>query len=130
MTTPLAFVLFIVVVALIFDFANARPRTLLHRSINRVLSPGIAVMWAAYFSDSRFGTRSKTIGGDMIDIGLIGGGSSGCSSAIDWCDHLGRLTWYWAPSVRLTPWSVGTRRRNNARLAAGQGLEDYSSVTG
>jgi PiT family inorganic phosphate transporter len=41
----------------------------------RVLSPGIAVIWAAFFNFvafALFGTRvAKTIGGDLIDINLV-----------------------------------------------------------
>ncbi|HEV8358354.1 MAG TPA: inorganic phosphate transporter [Gemmatimonadales bacterium] len=53
MTAPVALVVFIIVVALVFDFING-----FHDSANsiatvvgtRVLSPGVAVVWAAFFN--------------------------------------------------------------------------------
>jgi PiT family inorganic phosphate transporter len=78
MTTVMVFVVFIVGVALVFDYVNGW-----HDSANsiatvvstRVLSPGLAVVWAAFFNFvafALFGTRvAKTIGGDLIDINLI-----------------------------------------------------------
>ncbi len=71
-------VLFIVLVALVFDFTNG-----FHDAANsiatvvstRVLSPRYAVMWAATFNFiafAVFGTRvAKTIGGDLVRIDLI-----------------------------------------------------------
>src|SRR6266850_3493493 len=71
-------VLFIVLVALVFDFTNG-----FHDAANsiatvvstRVLSPRYAVMWAATFNFiafAFFGTRvAKTIGGDLVRIDLI-----------------------------------------------------------
>ncbi len=78
MTATLLFALFIVLVALTFDFING-----FHDAANsiatvvstRVLSPGIAVAWAAFFNFVAFaimGTRvAKTIGGDLVRIELI-----------------------------------------------------------
>jgi PiT family inorganic phosphate transporter len=75
MTTNLAFVILIITVALVFDYING-----FHDAANsiatvvstRVLSPGIAVIWASFFNFAAFailGTRvAKTIGGDMVDI--------------------------------------------------------------
>lgn len=75
MTATLTLVVVIIIVALIFDYING-----FHDAANsiatvvstRVLSPGVAVMWAAFFNFVAFlvfGTRvAKTIGGDMIDI--------------------------------------------------------------
>ena len=66
-------VVLIIVVALIFDYVNG-----FHDAANsiatvvatRVLSPGVAVAWAAFFNFIAFlvfGTAvAKTIGGDMI----------------------------------------------------------------
>lgn len=71
-------VIFIIVVALIFDYTNG-----FHDAANsiatvvatRVLSPGVAVFWAAFFNFIAFlvfGTAvAKTIGGDMVDIARI-----------------------------------------------------------
>src|SRR2546427_2793514 len=78
MTALMAFVVFVIVAALIFDYVNG-----FHDAANsiatvvstRVLSPGIAVVWAAFFNFiafAIFGTRvAKTVGGDMINIKLI-----------------------------------------------------------
>ena len=68
MTTPLAFVLFIIAIGLIFDFANGwhdAANSIATVVSTRVLSPGIAVVWAAAFNFiafAVFGTRvAKTI---------------------------------------------------------------------
>ncbi|MDI1240312.1 MAG: inorganic phosphate transporter [bacterium] len=73
-------VVLIIAVALIFDYVNG-----FHDAANsiatvvatRVLSPGVAVAWAAFFNFIAFlvfGTAvAKTIGGDLIDIAKIPG---------------------------------------------------------
>ncbi len=78
MTATLTFVVIIIIVALIFDYING-----FHDAANsiatvvstRVLSPGIAVAWAAFFNFIAFlvfGTRvAKTIGGDMVEINML-----------------------------------------------------------
>jgi PiT family inorganic phosphate transporter len=78
MTTLLALVLFIILVALIFDFANGwhdAANSIATVVSTRVLTPGIAVVWAAAFNFiafAVFGTRvAKTIGGDLVNIKLI-----------------------------------------------------------
>jgi PiT family inorganic phosphate transporter len=78
MTTPLLFVCVIVVTALIFDVANGwhdAANSIATVVSTRVLSPGIAVMWAAFFNFVAFlifGTRvAQTIGGDLVRIDLI-----------------------------------------------------------
>jgi inorganic phosphate transporter, PiT family len=78
MTTLFALVLFIIVVALIFDFANGwhdAANSIATVVSTRVLSPGVAVIWAAVFNFVAFilfGTRvAKTIGGDLVNITLI-----------------------------------------------------------
>src|SRR5438093_10606953 len=77
-TASLALVIVIIAVALVFDYVNG-----FHDAANsiatvvstRVLSPGIAVVWAAFFNFiafAIFGTRvAKTVGGDMINIKVI-----------------------------------------------------------
>lgn len=76
----LSLVIFIILVALVFDYING-----FHDAANsiatvvatRVLSPGVAVVWAAFFNFVAFiifGTAvAKTIGGDMVDITRIPG---------------------------------------------------------
>jgi PiT family inorganic phosphate transporter len=78
MSATLAFVILIIAVALVFDYING-----FHDAANsiatvvstRVLSPGVAVIWAAFFNFVAFavlGTRvAKTIGGDMVNINLV-----------------------------------------------------------
>lgn len=100
MTETVAFVLAIVVVALIFDFING-----FHDAANsiatvvstRVLSPFAAVGWAAFWNfvaAFTFGTAiAKTIGKGMIDLSVVDptvilGGLLG---AIIW----DLMTWWW-----------------------------------
>ncbi len=71
-------VVFIIIIALVFDYVNG-----FHDAANsiatvvatRVLSPGAAVAWAAYFNFIAFlvfGTSvAKTIGGGMVNINTI-----------------------------------------------------------
>ncbi len=71
-------VVFIIFIALVFDYVNG-----FHDAANsiativstRVLSPSVAVAWAAFFNFIAFivfGTAvAKTIGGDMVNIGAI-----------------------------------------------------------
>ena len=78
MTASFSFAVLIVFVALVFDYTNG-----FHDAANsiatvvstRVLSPGLAVVWAATFNFVAFavlGTRvAKTIGGDLVRIELI-----------------------------------------------------------
>ncbi len=77
MTTLMAFVVFFIAIALVFDYING-----FHDAANsiatvvstRVLSPGVAVVWAAFFNFiafAVFGTRvAKTVAGDMINSGI------------------------------------------------------------
>src|SRR4029453_485622 len=77
-TASLGLVILIIVLALVFDYVNG-----FHDAANsiatvvatRVLSPGVAVAWAAFFNFIAFlvfGTAvAKTIGGDMVNIAAI-----------------------------------------------------------
>lgn len=77
-TVAFSLVVFIIFIALVFDYVNG-----FHDAANsiatvvatRVLSPGVAVMWAAFFNFIAFlvfGTAvAKTIGGDMVNIAII-----------------------------------------------------------
>src|ERR1041384_4444367 len=104
----LLIVIGIIGVALIFDFING-----FHDAANsiatvvstRVLSPGQAVVWAAFFNfvaAFTFGTAvAKTIGKGMIDLsavtfGVIFGGLMG---AIIW----DLITWYFGLPTRPSP---------------------------
>src|SRR5574338_780858 len=80
MEPTVSFILVIIAFALAFDYING-----FHDAANsiatvvatRVLSPGVAVAWAAFFNFVAFlvfGTAvAKTIGGDMVDIAKIPG---------------------------------------------------------
>jgi inorganic phosphate transporter, PiT family len=102
-SAALGLVVLIIIVALIFDYVNG-----FHDAANsiatvvatRVLSPGVAVAWAAFFNFIAFlvfGTAvAKTIGGDMVNIAIIPGDDrlfvllAGVLGAIIW----NLITWY------------------------------------
>ena len=103
MTVSLILVILIIFFALLFDFING-----FHDAANsiatvvstRVLTPLVAVGWAAFFNFVAFaimGTRvAKTIGGDMVRIELIPAGArlyvllAGILGAVIW----NLITWY------------------------------------
>jgi PiT family inorganic phosphate transporter len=141
MTTPLAFVFFIIIVALVFDFANGwhdAANSIATVVSTRVLSPGVAVVWAAVFNFIAFaiyGTRvAKTIGGDLIEINLIGKQwqlwvlLSGLIGAIVW----DVITWYYGLPSSSSHALVGAYAGAAiaARLAAGQGIEGLLKAAG
>jgi PiT family inorganic phosphate transporter len=96
----LALVILVIVVALIFDYING-----FHDAANsiatvvstRVLSPGHAVMWAAFFNFVAafvFGTAvAKTVGSGMVDIAIVTTSVilAGLGGAIIW----DLITWYY-----------------------------------
>jgi PiT family inorganic phosphate transporter len=96
----LALVILVVVVALVFDYING-----FHDAANsiatvvstRVLSPGQAVVWAAFFNFAAafiFGTAvAKTVGSGMIDISVVTSSVilAGLIGAIVW----DLITWYY-----------------------------------
>jgi PiT family inorganic phosphate transporter len=96
----LALVILVVVVALVFDYING-----FHDAANsiatvvstRVLSPGQAVLWAAFFNFAAafiFGTAvAKTVGSGMIDISVVTSSVilAGLIGAIVW----DLITWYY-----------------------------------
>jgi PiT family inorganic phosphate transporter len=102
-TASFSLVIFIIFAALVFDFVNG-----FHDAANsiatvvatRVLSPGVAVAWAAFFNFAAFivfGTAvAKTIGGDMVNITAIPPGDqlfvllAGVLGAILW----NLITWW------------------------------------
>src|SRR5215475_14299349 len=93
------YVLLIIAVALVFDFING-----MHDSANsiatvvstRVLSPLLAVFWAAFFNFVAafvFGTAvAKTIGAGLIDVAVVNSNVvlGGLIGAIAW----NLITWY------------------------------------
>lgn len=96
----LALVIFVIVVALVFDYING-----FHDAANsiatvvstRVLSPGQAVVWAAFFNfiaAFTFGTAvAKTMGAGMVDVKIVTASVilAGLIGAIVW----DLLTWYY-----------------------------------
>ena len=102
-SVSLGLVIVIIAVALAFDYVNG-----FHDAANsiatvvatRVLSPGVAVIWAAFFNFIAFvvfGTAvAKTIGSDMVNISAIEPGDqlyvllAGVVGAIIW----NLITWY------------------------------------
>jgi PiT family inorganic phosphate transporter len=104
MTALMAFVVLIILVALVFDYVNG-----FHDAANsiatvvstRVLSPGAAVIWAAFFNFiafAVFGTKvASTIGKGMLNLQLIAEEwrlwaiFSGVMGAIIW----NLITWYY-----------------------------------
>lgn len=100
MDTALATIALVVVVALIFDYING-----FHDAANsiatvvstRVLSPGHAVIWAAFFNFVAaffFGTAvAKTVGSGMVDLNIVTYSVilAGLFGAIIW----NLITWYY-----------------------------------
>ena len=102
-TAAFSLVVLIIFIALVFDYVNG-----FHDAANsiatvvatRVLSPGVAVAWAAFFNFiafAVFGTAvAKTIGGDMVNIAVIPGNDqlfvllAGVLGATIW----NLITWY------------------------------------
>jgi PiT family inorganic phosphate transporter len=99
MDSSLATIILVIIVALIFDYING-----FHDAANsiatvvstRVLSPGHAVMWAAFFNFVAaffFGTGvAKTVGSGMVDLNIVTYGVilAGLGGAIIW----NLITWY------------------------------------
>ena len=100
MDATLSLVVFVIAVALVFDYING-----FHDAANsiatvvstRVLSPGKAVIWAATFNFLAafgFGTAvAKTVGSGMIDLKVVTAGVilAGLIGAIVW----DLITWYY-----------------------------------
>src|SRR6266567_4170838 len=119
MSTALGLVIFIVVVAYVFDYTNG-----FHDAANsiatvvstRVLSPNLAVLWAAFFNFVAFavlGTRvAKTIGGDLVTIDLI---QSDMRLYVLLAGLLGAIVW------NITTWYVGLPTSSSHALIGGYG---------
>src|SRR5436190_22426105 len=130
MTTTLAFVLLLVAFALIFDYING-----FHDAANsiatvvstRVLSPGIAVLWAAFFNFVAFivfGTRVAKAIGDGVRMDLI---------APEWRLYvllaalIGAIVW------NLITWYLGLPTSSSHALLggyAGAGAAAYGGIHG
>src|SRR6266851_3373515 len=137
MSATLAFVIVLVALALVFDYING-----FHDAANsiatvvstRVLSPGVAVVWAAFFNFVAFlifGTRvAKTIGGDMINIKLI---DSKWQLWVLLCGLLGAIiwdviTWYFGLPTSSSHALIGGYA--GAAIAAHRGFENLLKPEG
>src|ERR671916_3356648 len=131
MSVTLAFVIFIIFIALVFDYING-----FHDAANsiatvvstRVLSPGMAVLWAAFFNFVAFlvfGTRvAKTIGGDLVNINLI---TEDLRLYVLLAGLLGAIIW------NLITWYLGLPTSSSHALLggyAGAGIAAYGGVSG
>jgi len=111
--STLALVVLVVVVALIFDYING-----FHDAANsiatvvstRVLSPGQAVIWAAFFNFVAafvFGTAvAKTVGSGMVDIRVV-------TSSVILAGLFGAIVW------DLITWYVGLPTSSSHALIGG-----------
>lgn len=131
MTATLGFVIVIIFVALVFDYING-----FHDAANsiatvvstRVLSPGVAVVWAAFFNFiafAVFGTRvAKTIGGDMVNINLV---SADMRLYVLLAGLLGAIIW------NIITWWLGLPTSSSHALVggyAGAAIASYKGISG
>ena len=117
MTVTIAFVILIVVIALVFDYING-----FHDAANsiativstRVLSPGMAVVWAAFFNFIAFivlgEAVAKTIGKDMVNIKAI---PEHIQLWVLLCGLLGAIVW------NLITWYYGLPSSSSHALVGG-----------
>src|SRR5678809_995921 len=126
MSATLAFVIILVFLALVFDYING-----FHDAANsiatvvstRVLSPGLAVFWAAFFNFvafAVFGTRVAKAIGDGVRMDLI---------APEWRLYvlLGAFIW------NLITWYLGLPTSSSHALLggyAGAGIAAYGGISG
>src|ERR1044072_5631691 len=119
MTATITFVVAIILLALVFDYING-----FHDAANsiatvvstRVLSPGAAVIWAAFFNFIAFvilgEAVAKTIGKDMVDIKAI---PEGWQLWVLLCGLLGAIAW------NLITWYYGIPSSSSHALGGGDG---------
>src|SRR6266536_4368286 len=130
MTTTLAFIIFLIILALIFDYING-----FHDAANsiatvvstRVLSPGMAVIWAAFFNFiafAVFGTRVAKAIGDGVRMDLI---SADLRLYVLLCALLGAIIW------NLITWYLGLPTSSSHALLggyAGAGIAAFGGISG
>src|SRR5882724_8224818 len=130
MTATFAFVLALITLALIFDYING-----FHDAANsiatvvstRVLSPGMAVLWAAFFNFiafAVFGTRVAKAIGDGVRMDLI---SPDLRLYVLMSALLGAIIW------NLITWYLGLPTSSSHALLggyAGAGIAAYGGVSG
>jgi PiT family inorganic phosphate transporter len=115
MTATVAYVLAIIAIALVFDFING-----FHDSANsiatvvstRVLTPGVAVIWAAFFNFAAaftVGTAvARTIGAGLVDPSVV-------DPALIFAALLGAIVW------NLITWVLGLPTSSSHALMGGLG---------
>ena len=130
MTATFAFVLILVALALVFDYING-----FHDAANsiatvvstRVLSPGMAVIWAAFFNFiafAVFGTRVAKAIGDGVRMDLI---QADLRLYVLLAALLGAIIW------NLITWYLGLPTSSSHALLggyAGAGIAAYGGVRG
>src|SRR5215831_12239988 len=130
MNPTLAFVLILVVLALVFDYING-----FHDAANsiatvvstRVLSPGLAVIWAAFFNFiafAVFGTRVAKSIGDGVRMDLI---TPDLRLYVLLAALLGAIVW------NLITWYLGLPTSSSHALLggyAGAGIAAYGGISG
>ncbi len=130
MTATFAFILLLIAFALIFDYING-----FHDAANsiatvvstRVLSPGMAVMWAAFFNFiafAVFGTRVAKAIGDGVRLDLI---STEMRLYVLLGALMGAIIW------NLITWYLGLPTSSSHALLggyAGAGIAAYGGVIG
>lgn len=130
MTATFAFVLVLVFLALVFDYING-----FHDAANsiatvvstRVLSPGVAVVWAAFFNFiafAVFGTRVAKAIGDGVRMELI---APNLRLYVLLCALLGAIIW------NLITWYLGLPTSSSHALLggyAGAGIAAYGGIVG
>src|SRR5215210_1462244 len=130
MNITFAFVIVIIVVALVFDYING-----FHDAANsiatvvstRVLSPGVAVIWAAFFNFvafAVFGTRVAKAIGDGVRMDLI---AADMRLYVLLAALIGAIVW------NLITWYLGLPTSSSHALLggyAGAGIAAYGGVVG
>jgi inorganic phosphate transporter, PiT family len=130
MSATLAFVIILVILALVFDYING-----FHDAANsiatvvstRVLSPGMAVLWAAFFNFIAFivfGTRVAKAIGDGVRMDLI---SPELRLYVLLAALLGAIIW------NLITWYLGLPTSSSHALLggyAGAGIAAYGGISG
>ena len=130
MTATLAFIIILVFLALVFDYING-----FHDAANsiatvvstRVLSPGLAVIWAAFFNFiafAVFGTRVAKSIGDGVRMDLI---NADLRLYVLLAALLGAIIW------NLITWYLGLPTSSSHALLggyAGAGIAAYGGVSG
>jgi inorganic phosphate transporter, PiT family len=128
MNIALVFAVSIIFVALVFDYVNG-----FHDAANsiatvvatRVLSPAVAVVWAAFFNFiafAFFGTRvAKTIGGDLIQMNRV---EKEWQVYVLLCALIGAIAW------DLITWYYGLPSSSSHALVGGLGGAAIAATSG